>query len=87
MYAKSYAFGLHSNLSLKSSNRYHNPGKKALEFLTLKKTRYKINSYTHWIPIGMKQTPKKYLYNVKKSVFNKDLDLLAKSLLYLEGLF
>lgn len=62
-------------------------GKKALEFLTLKKTRYKINSYTHWIPIGMKQTPKKYLYNVKKSVFNKDLDLLAKSLLYLEGLF
>lgn len=62
-------------------------GKKALEFLTLKKTRCKINSYMHWISIGMKQTATKYLYYVKKSVFNKDRDLLVKFLLYLEGFF
>lgn len=86
LHAKSYAFAF-TPICLKSSNRYHNPGKKALEFLTLKKDRCKIKSYTYWISIGTRQTAKKYLYTVKKSVFNKDLDLLVKSLLYLEGLF
>lgn len=75
LYAKSDVFGIHSDLSLKSSTRYCNSRRKAFKFLILKQTRCKINSYAHWILIGRKQTPRKYLYNVKRSVL-MELDLL-----------